>query len=139
MFLSVVCSSVAFGASQFVRAQDAASPTLLEPSVGVTAAPTPRPKKRTTEPSVEIATKAPSDKPVPVAEEMPPAEELATPVPATEKKTHVKRHATPAPQPTAAELPVAGVMSMSAAKDSPNLPNLYIKNRATGSNHGAAL
>ena len=53
---------------------------------------------------------------MPVAEEMPPAEELATPVAATEKKTHVKRRATPAPQPTAAELPFAGVMSMSVAK-----------------------
>ena len=139
MFLSVVYSSVAFGASQFVRAQDAASPTLLEPSVGVTAAPTPRPKKRTSEPSVEVSTKAPSEKPAPVAEETPSAEELATPPPVTERKTRVKRRATPAAQPTAAELPVAGVMSMSAAKavavstPMPHYPYQAMRVHVTGS------
>jgi protein TonB len=133
MLLSVVCSSVAFAASQFVRGQDAASPTLSEPSVTVKGTPAPRPKKRTSEPRAEISTetpseksapvpeetistKAPSQKPPPVAEETPRAEELATPPPVTERKTRVKRRATPAAQPTAAELPVVGTTSMSAAK-----------------------
>jgi TonB family protein len=99
-----------------VRAQDAAAPTLLEPSVTVRATPTPRPKKRTSEPSVEISTKAPSEKSAPVGEETPRAEALVAPAATTEKKAHVKRRATPAAQPTAAELAFAGVMSMSAAK-----------------------
>jgi TonB family protein len=105
----------------------------------VTATPTPRPKKRTSEPSVEISTKAPSEKPAPVAEETPPAEELTTPAPRPEKKAHVKRHPTPTPQPAAAELPFAGVMSMSAAKavavstPMPHYPYQAMRARITGS------
>ena len=115
ILLSILCSSVAFAGSQFARAQDAASPT-LEPSETIKATPRPRPKERTSKPSVEISSKAPSEKPAPIAEETPRAEELATPAPTTERKTHVKRRATPAPQLPAAELPVASVMSISAAK-----------------------
>jgi TonB family protein len=58
----------------------------------------------------------PSEKPAPLAEETPPAQALVTPATTTEKKTHVKRRTTPAAQPAAVELPVKGVMSMSAAK-----------------------
>ena len=115
ILLSILCSSVAFAGSQFARAQDAASPT-LEPSETIKATPRPRPKERTSKPSVEISSKAPSENPAPIAEETPRAEELATPAPTTERKTHVKRRATPAPQLPAAELPVASVMSISAAK-----------------------
>ena len=97
ILLSILCSSVAFAGSQF-------------------ATPRPRPKERTSKPSVEISSKAPSENPAPIAEETPRAEELATPAPTTERKTHVKRRATPAPQLPAAELPVASVMSISAAK-----------------------
>jgi protein TonB len=116
ILLFVLCGGVAFAGSRSARAQDAAAPTLLEPSVTVTATPTPRPKKRTSEPSVEISTKAPSERPAPVAEETPPAEALVTPAATTQKKAHVKRRATPAAQPAAAELPFPGVMSMSGAK-----------------------
>jgi TonB family protein len=111
---------------------------LLEPSVTVTATPTPRPKKRTSEPSVETSTKAPNEKPAPVAEETPPAEALVTPA-TTQKKAHVKRHATPAAQPVAAELPFPGVMSMSAAKavavstPMPQYPYQARRARITGS------
>jgi TonB family protein len=65
---------------------------------------------------VEIPTSAPSEKPADVAEETPPAEELATPPPVTEKKTRVKRRTPATLQPAAAELPVASTMSLSAAK-----------------------
>jgi protein TonB len=116
ILLVVLCTAIAFAGAQLAQAQDAASPTLLEPSVTVTATPTPRPTKRMAEPSVEIATKAPSEKPAPVAEETPPAEVRVTPAATTEKKPHVKRRAAPAAQPAAAELPFGGVMSMSAAK-----------------------
>jgi TonB family protein len=116
ILLFVLCTGVAFAGSRSARAQDAASPTLLEPSVTVTATPTPRPKMRTSETSVEVATKAPSEKPAPVAEETPHAEVLATPAATTQKKAHVKSRATPAAQPAAAELPFVGVMSISAAK-----------------------
>ncbi|PYI95026.1 MAG: hypothetical protein DME98_18015 [Verrucomicrobia bacterium] len=87
IFLSILCSSIAFGASQVARAQDAASPRLLEPAITVKATPTPRPKKQTSEPIVEIPTEGASEKPPPIAEETPRAEELATPAPPTEKKT----------------------------------------------------
>ena len=116
IFLSILCSSIAFGASQVARAQDAASPRLLEPAITVKATPTPRPKKQTSGPSVEIPTEEASEKPPSIAEETPRAEELATPAPPTEKKTRAKRRATPAAQPGPAELPIVGTMSLSAAK-----------------------
>jgi TonB family protein len=106
ILLSIMCSSVAFGASQVARAQDAASSKLLEPAITVKATPTPRSKKRTSEPMVEIPTEAASEKPPPVAEETPRAEELATPAPPTGKKTRAKKRVTRAAQP----------MSLSAAK-----------------------
>ena len=152
----VLGSAVAFGGLQLVRAQDAASPTLLEPSVTVRATPTPRPKKRMSEPTVEIpsetqsekstavaeeaiSTKAPSEKPVVVPEETPRTEELPTPAPTTEKKARVRRRATPAVQPTVAEVPLAGTMSMPAAKavavktPLPGYPYQAMRTHVTGS------
>jgi TonB family protein len=116
ILLSILCSSIAFGASQVARAQDAASPGLLEPAITVKATPTPRPKKRTSEPTVEIPTEAASEKPPPIAEETPRIEELATPAPPTEKKTPAKKRATPAAQPGLAEFRIVATMSLSAAK-----------------------
>jgi TonB family protein len=116
ILLSVLCSSVAFAGSQFARAQDATSPTLLEPSVTVKATPTHRPTKQASGPSVEIPTETTSEKPAAVAEETPHADELATPAPVTEKKTRLKRRTPVTPRPAAAELPVASMMSLSAAK-----------------------
>ena len=116
ILLSILCSNIAFGASQVTRAQDAASPRLLEPAITLKATPTPRPKKRTSGPTVEIPTEAPSEKPPPIAEEMPRAEELATPAPRTEKKTRAKKRARPAAQSGPTEFPIAGTMSLSAAK-----------------------
>jgi periplasmic protein TonB len=106
----VLCTSIAVAGSQFARAQDAASPMLLEPSVAVKTAPTHRPTKQTSEPIVEIPTTRPSEKPAAVAEETPPAEERATPLPVTAKKSRPKRRA------PATETPVAAPMSLSAAK-----------------------
>jgi TonB family protein len=116
ILLSILCSSIAFGASQGARAQDAASPGLLEPAITVKATPTPRPKRRTSEPMVEIPTEAASEKPPPIAEETPRAEDLATPAPPTEKKTRAKKRARPAAQPGPAEFPIVSTMSLSAAK-----------------------
>ena len=116
ILLSILCSNIAFGASQVTRAQDAASPRLLEPAITLKATPTPRPKKRTSEPTVEIPTEAASEKPPPIAEETPRAEELATPAPPTEKKTRAKKRAMPAAQPGPAEFHVVSTMSLSAAK-----------------------
>src|SRR6266581_9173261 len=110
ILLSIMCSSTAFGASQVARAQDAASPMLLEHAITVKATPTPRPKKRTSEPTVEIPTEASSEKPPPIAEETPRAEELATTAPPTEKKPRAKKRATPAAQPGRAEFPIVGTM-----------------------------
>jgi protein TonB len=112
----MLCSSIAFGASQVARAQEAASPMLLEPAITVKATPTPRPKKRTSEPTVEIPTEAPSEKPPPIVEETPDVEELATPAPPTEKKTRAKKRATSAAQSGPAGFPIVNTMSLSAAK-----------------------
>jgi protein TonB len=116
ILLSILCSNIAFGASQVTRAQDAASPGLLEPAITLKATPTPLPKKRTSEPTVEIPTEAASEKPPPIAEETPPAEELSTPAPPAEKKTRAKKRAMPAGQPGPAEFPIVSTMSLSAAK-----------------------
>jgi TonB family protein len=78
--------------------------------------PTPSPEKPTSAPSLEISAKTPSQTPAPSAEQTPGAEELATPAAKAEKKTGVKRHATSAAKRKAAGLPVADLMSMSAAK-----------------------
>ena len=116
IFLSMLCSSIAFGASQVARAQALAAPRLLEPAITVNATPIPRPKKLPSGPTVEIPTEASSERPPPIAEETPHAEELARPAPPTEKKTRAKRRATPAAQPGRAEFPIVGTMSLSAAK-----------------------
>jgi len=112
----LLCTGVAFAAPQFARAQDAASPNLLEPSATVKATPTHQPTKRTSGPSVEIVTETPSEKPAAVAEETPRVEEWATPAPVAEKKTRAKRRPPITVQPAAAELPVASTMSLSVAK-----------------------
>ena len=116
ILFSILCTSIAFGASQIARAQDAASPGLLETAITVKATPAPRPKKRTSEPTVEIPTEASSEKPPPLAEETPRAEELATTAPPTEKRTRAKKRATPSAQPGPAEFPIVTTMSLSAAK-----------------------
>src|SRR5260370_33773771 len=116
ILLSILCSSISFCASQIARAQEAASPGLLEPAITVKATPPPRPKKRTSELTVEIPTEASSEKPPPIAEETPRAEELATTAPPTEKKTRAKKHATPGAQPGPPEFPIVSTMSLSAAK-----------------------
>src|SRR5260370_6124766 len=113
----IVCIGVALAASPLARAQEAVTVPLPEHSGRVNATPTPSSEKRTSEPVVEIiSTKTPSQKPASVAEQTPSAEELASPAATAEKKTRVKRHATPAAQPTAAELPAADLTSMSAVK-----------------------
>ena len=116
VLFSILCSSIAFGASQIARAQDAASPGLLETAITVKATPAPRPKKRTSEPTVEIPTEASSEKPPPLAEETPRAEELATTAPPTEKRTRAKKRATHSAQPGAPEFPIVSTMSLSVAK-----------------------
>jgi TonB family protein len=65
---------------------------------------------------VEISAKTPRQTPAPAVEQTPGAEELAIPAAKAEKKIRLKRRATPAPQPSAAESPVASPMSISAAK-----------------------
>ncbi len=117
ILLSVLCTGVALAGSQLARGQDAPSGNLREHSQPVEPTPIPSPKKdETLKPSVEISTGIPSQKPSPVAEQTPRAGELATPAATAEKKTHLKTRATPAPQPSAAESPIASPMSISAAK-----------------------
>jgi TonB family protein len=116
IFLTVLCTSVALAASPLARAQDATSATLQEPPKKPETTSTPRRQKPTPEPSLEISTGTPNQKPAPAAEQTPAAEELATPAATAEKKTRVKRRATSPTQPKAPEFPVSELMSMSAAK-----------------------
>lgn len=113
IFLSVLCTGVALAGSSLARAQDAAtSGTVQEQPQPIEPTPIPSPEKRTSKPTLEISTETPSQKPAPVAEQTPRAEELATPAATAEKKPRVKRRATSAAQ-KATEFPVAGLMSMS--------------------------
>ena len=117
ILLAILCTGVALVGSPLGRAQEATSATLSEYSQPVKATPTPSPEKRTSKPVVEIVSaKTPSQKAAPVAEQTPRAEELASAAAAAEKKTRVKKHATPGAQPAAAELPVADLTSTSAVK-----------------------
>jgi TonB family protein len=116
ILLTVLCSGVALAASPLAQAQDAPSATLQELSKTTKATPIPSPEKPTSGPSLEISAGTPAQKPAPAAEQTPSAEELATPVAKAEKKPSIRKHATSAAKPKAAELPVAGLMSLSAAK-----------------------
>jgi TonB family protein len=116
ILLTALCTGVALAPSPLALAQDAASATLQGPSKRPEATPTPRLEKPISQPSLEISTETPNQKPTPAAEQTPSAEELATPAVKTEKKTGVKRRATSAANPMAARFPVPELMSMSAAK-----------------------
>src|SRR6266571_5129824 len=118
ILLSVLCTGVALAGSSLARAQDAAtSGTVQEQPQPIEPTPIPSPPaKRTSKPTLEISAETPSQKPAPVAAPTPRAEELATLAATAEKETPLKRRATPALQPSAAESPVAGPMSISAAK-----------------------
>jgi TonB family protein len=116
ILLSVLCTGVALAGAWLARAQDAAtSGTAQEQPQPIEPTPIPSPEKRTSKPTLEISTETPSQKPAPVPEQAPRLEELATPAATAEKKPRVKRRATSAAQ-KATEFPVAGLMSMSAAK-----------------------
>ena len=116
VLLSILCTGIAFAGSPSARAQDATSATLQEPLERARITPAPRPEKQTSKPSLEVSAPTPIQTPAPVGEQMPSAEELATPTATAEKETRVKRRATPAGQNGAAELPLVGTMSISAAK-----------------------
>ena len=116
ILLSLLSAGVAFVGSPLARAQDAPSASLHEQSQPVEARPTPRLEKERSKPSLEISAKTPNQTPTPVAEETPPAEELATPAPTPEKKARLRRRTASAAQPKAAEFSVASPMSMSAAR-----------------------
>ena len=139
VLLSVLCTGIAFAGSPSARAQDATSATLQEPLEAARITPTPRPEKRTLKPSLEVPVPTPNQTPAPVGEQTPAAEALATPTATAEKKTRVKRRATSAGQHEAAELPVVGTMSMSAAKavavstPSPEYPYQARRAKITGS------
>src|SRR5207237_9667578 len=89
---------------------------LLQTQTTLKPPPAPRPKQRTSEPTLEIPPDASSETPPPLAEETPRAEELATTAPPTEKGTRAKKPATPSAQPGPAEFPIVTTMSLSAAK-----------------------
>ena len=116
VLLSVLCTGIAFAGAPSSQAQDATSTTLQEPLERAKITPPPRPEKRTSKPSLEVSAPTPIQTPAPVGDQTPSAEELATPTATAEKETRVKRRATPAGQNGAAELPVVGTMSISAAK-----------------------
>jgi TonB family protein len=116
ILFSVLCTGIALAGSALARAQDATSGTVHEQPQPIEPTPIRNPEKRTSKPTLEVSAETPSQKPAPVAEQTPPAEELATPAATPEKKTRVKRRATSAAQPKPAGFPTPGLTSMSAAK-----------------------
>jgi hypothetical protein len=60
--------------------------TLPELSKRTEATPTPNADKPRSKPSVEISAAMPNQKPIPIVEQKPPPEELATPAATVEKK-----------------------------------------------------
>jgi TonB family protein len=139
IFFSVLCTGIALVGSSLARAQDAAPATLQVHPQPAEPTPMPKPEKRMSKPTLEISTETPGQKPTPVAEQTPPAEELATPAATPEKKTRVKRRATSAAQSTPPEFPAVMSMSMSAAKaiavraPLPEYPYQAIRAKITGS------
>jgi TonB family protein len=120
--LAVLCTGVVLGNAPLARAQDATSANLPEHVETGEALPTPsQKKKKKAESSREIAARPSTQKPAAVTEQM-PTEEPPTPALPVEKKTRVKKRATPAVQPEAASslavtslsLPAAQAMALSA-------------------------
>ena len=117
ILLSVLCIGVALAGSRLARSQEALTGNLWEHSQPVEPTPIPSPgENRTSKPSVEIPAGIPSQKPSPIAAQTPRAEEPATFAATPEKKTHLRKRATPAPRLSAAESPAASPMSLSAAQ-----------------------
>ena len=115
MLFSLLCAGVTLTGLRLAGAQEATTATLPEAPESVEATPLPAPEKPRSKPTLEISAK-PHQKPAPVAEQTPSAEELARPAATTEKKAHAKQRATPSAQPEVAGSPVGGVMSLVAAR-----------------------
>jgi TonB family protein len=113
---AVVCILVLASSAPLARPQDATSANLPERFETGEATPTPRSKKKKGEPIPEIAAKASSQKPAPVPEQTPAAEEPATPVAPVKKKARVKRRAASAAQPEVASFSTPTSLSLSSAQ-----------------------
>src|SRR5437899_7998774 len=120
--LAVLCTGVVLSNAPLARAQDATSANLPEHVETGEALPTPsQKKKKKAAPSRAIAARRSTQKPAAVTEQM-PTEEPPTPALPVEKKTRVKKRASPAVQPEAASslavtslsLPAAQAMALSA-------------------------
>jgi TonB family protein len=113
---AVVCILVLASSAPLARPQDATSANLPERFETGEARPTPKSKKKKAEPVPEIAAKASSQKPAPVPEQTPAAEEPATPVAPVKKKARVKRRAASAAQPEVASFSSPTSLSLSSAQ-----------------------
>jgi TonB family protein len=113
---AVVCILVLASSAPLARPQDATSANLPERFETGEARPTPKSKKKKAEPVPEIVAKASSQKPAPVPEQTPAAEEPATPVAPVKKKARVKRRAASAAQPEVASFSSPTSLSLSSAQ-----------------------
>jgi TonB family protein len=113
---AVLCILVLASSAPLARPQDATSANLPERFETGEATPTPKSKKKKAEPSPEIAARASSQKPAPVPEQTPAAEEPATPVAPVKKKARVKRRAASAAQPDVASFSTPTSLSLSSAQ-----------------------
>jgi TonB family protein len=114
--LSALCSGVVLVSVRLAQAQEATSANLPEHIETGEATPTPKVKKKKTEGSREIAARASSEKPAPVPEQPPPAQEQVTPAMPVEKKPRVKRRAPSAVEPVAPSFSAPAQLSLSVAQ-----------------------
>jgi TonB family protein len=112
----VLCGGVALDNAPLARPQEATSANLPERFETGEATPTPRSKKKKAKPIPEIATRASSQKPIPVPEPMVAAEEPASPVAPVRKRARVKKRAASAAQSDVASFSTPAPLSLSAAQ-----------------------
>jgi len=113
---AVVCILVLASSAPLARPQDATSANLPERFETGEATPTPKSKKKKAEPIPEIAGRTSTQKPAPVTEQTPAAEEPATPVTPVKKKARVKRRTAAAAQPEVASFSTPTSLSLSSAQ-----------------------
>jgi TonB family protein len=113
--LAALSTAVVVAIAPLAWAQDASSANLPERVETGEAMPAPSPKEKKAELSREIAAKAPSQKPAPVIEQTPRAEQSLTSTMPVEKKARVKKRAASAVQPEVASSSAVTLLSLPAA------------------------
>ena len=137
--IAILCTGVALADAHIARAQDATSANLPDQFETREAIPTPRPKKKKAEPSLNVAAKASSQKPTPVTEQTtrPPEEPVTSAM--LQKKTRAKKRTAPValPEPASSSSPtplsLRAVQAMAVSAPLPEYPYQAKRANITGS------